>query len=129
MADTVSDHTTLVIDFPWCPKPKTIFQFCDMWVRDASFLPLITSIKSKLPNTDPITKMKWFLRDTKSALQKLNKNRYADLRAQLCKAIANLEGVQLQFSQDPGNLEWRQKEDMARAHYIHILSSVIDIIR
>ncbi|KAJ8427473.1 hypothetical protein Cgig2_021883 [Carnegiea gigantea] len=118
MANTLSDHTALVIDFPWCPKPKTIFQFCDMWAKDPSFLPLITSIKSKLPYTNPTTKLKGFLTDTKSALQKLNKKRFADLRAQLCKARANLEGVQLQ-----------QKEEMARAHYIHIMSSVIDIIR
>ncbi|KAJ8419799.1 hypothetical protein Cgig2_030528 [Carnegiea gigantea] len=129
MKNTLSDHTALVMDIPWCPKPKTIFQFCYLGVRDPSFLPLIASIKSKLPYTDPLTKLKGFLRDTKSALQKLNKNKFANLRAQLCKARADLEGVQLQFSEEPGNLEWRQKEEMARAHYMHIMSLVIDIIR
>jgi len=64
-----------------------------MWARDPSLLPLIASIKPKLPYTDPTAKLKGFLRDTKSALQKLNKNRFADLRAQLCKVRANLEGV------------------------------------
>ncbi|KAJ8438354.1 hypothetical protein Cgig2_015281 [Carnegiea gigantea] len=35
-----------MLDFPWCPKPKPSFQFCDMWIRDPSFLPLMASIKA-----------------------------------------------------------------------------------
>ena len=33
------------------------------------------------------------------------------------------------FSHDPSNEEWKHKESLTRAHYIHILSSVIDIIK
>ena len=33
------------------------------------------------------------------------------------------------FSQHPKDHQWRQKVDLIRAHYIHILSSVIDIIK
>jgi len=30
MANSLSDHTAMVLSFPWCPKPKPSFQFCDM---------------------------------------------------------------------------------------------------
>ena len=84
---------------------------------------------SNLPQTDPFIKIKRFLRDATKALQKLNRSKFADLRTQLYRARADLEGGQHQFSQNPGDIALRQKEDMARAHYIHIMSSVIDIIR
>jgi len=80
MANSLSYHTALVLDFPWCPKPKPSFQFCDMWIRDPIFLPLMAAIKAQLSPIDPITKMKRFLKNARSTLQKLNKNKYADLR-------------------------------------------------
>ena len=42
---------------------------------------------------------------------------------------AGLEKVQGLQLQDPGNLEWKQREEASRTHYIKILSSVIDIIK
>ena len=64
-----------------------------MWVRDPGFLPLIASINSQLCHTNPVTKPKRFLKEAISTLQKLNKNKFADFRAQLCKARTDLEGV------------------------------------
>ncbi|KAJ8435573.1 hypothetical protein Cgig2_020035 [Carnegiea gigantea] len=103
MPNALSDHTALVVDFPWYPKPKPTFQFCDMWVRDSSFIPLIASIMTHLPQTDPFTKMKEFLRDPKNALQKLNRSKFADL----CRARSDLEGAQRLFSQNPGDMDLR----------------------
>lgn len=34
MANSLSNHTSMVIDFTGCPKLNRTFQFCDMWVRD-----------------------------------------------------------------------------------------------
>jgi len=53
-----------------------------MWIRDPSFIPLIASIMTHLPQIDPFTKTKGFLRDTTNALQKFKKNKFTDLRAQ-----------------------------------------------
>ncbi|KAJ8420995.1 hypothetical protein Cgig2_023909 [Carnegiea gigantea] len=58
MVNTLSDHNALVMDFSWCPKPRPTFHFCDIWVRDPGFLPLITSIYSQLSHKNPITKLK-----------------------------------------------------------------------
>ncbi|KAJ8419320.1 hypothetical protein Cgig2_020479 [Carnegiea gigantea] len=103
--------------FQGCPKPKSTFLFCDMRIRDPSFIPLVESNVLKFSHNDPNTRMRDFL------------SKFADLRAQLCIARAVLETIQDKFLHDPGNTEWKQKEDLARAHYIHILSSVIDIIK
>ncbi|KAJ8419433.1 hypothetical protein Cgig2_000165 [Carnegiea gigantea] len=98
MANTLSDHNALVMDFPWCPKPRPTFQFHDMWVRDPEFLPLITSIYSQLSHKNPIINLKGFLKKARTTLQKLNKNKFADLRTQLCKAGADLEGNKVKLS-------------------------------
>ena len=118
MANSLSDHTALVLDFPWCPKPKPSFQFCDIWIRDPSFLPLVALIKAQLSPIDPITKLKRFLKTARSALQRLNKNKYVDLKSQLCRARADLKGFQLMLSYGPGDQETLQKVDMIRAHYL-----------
>ena len=80
MENSLSDRIAFVLNFPWCPKPKPSFQFCDMWIRDPSFLPLMTSLKAQFASTDPITKLKRFLKTAKTALQKLNRNKCADLK-------------------------------------------------
>ncbi|KAJ8423588.1 hypothetical protein Cgig2_009242 [Carnegiea gigantea] len=129
MASSLSDHTVMVLSFPWCPKPKPSFQFCDMWVRDPSFLPLMSTIAEHLVSHDPNTKLKLLLQHAKIALQKLNKDRYADLKTQLSMARADLEKAQMMLSNSPGDIELLHHVEISRAHYIQILSSVIDIIK
>jgi len=129
MANSLSNHTAMVLSFPWCPKPKPSFQFCDMWVRDPSFLPLMSSISVNLVSHDLSTKLKMLLQHAKITLQKLNKDRYADLKTQLSKARAGMEKAQLLLSTSPGDFDLLQQVEMTRAHYLQILSSVIDIIK
>ncbi|KAJ8419542.1 hypothetical protein Cgig2_002929 [Carnegiea gigantea] len=95
----------MVIDSPDCPRPKPTFQFCDMWIRDSCFLPLVTSKVPTYSHMGPFQKLKLFLRDTKIALNQ------------------NL------FLEDPSNSELKQKEKEPKDKHIRILSSVIDIIR
>ncbi|KAJ8426043.1 hypothetical protein Cgig2_021401 [Carnegiea gigantea] len=122
-------HTAMVLSFPWCPKPKPSFQFCDMWVRDPSFLPLMSTIAEHLVSHDPNTKLKLLLQHAKITLQKLNKDRYAHLKTQLSMARADLEKAQMMLSNSPGDIELLHHVEISRAHYIQILSSVIDIIK
>ncbi|KAJ8423023.1 hypothetical protein Cgig2_028226 [Carnegiea gigantea] len=53
--------------------------------------------------TDPFTKMKRFLEDVTKALHKLNKSKFADLKNQLCRAKADLEGAQHHLSLNTGD--------------------------
>ncbi|KAJ8431316.1 hypothetical protein Cgig2_032306 [Carnegiea gigantea] len=129
MASSLSDHTVMVLSFPWCPKPKPSFQFCDMWVRDPSSLPLMSTIAEHLVSHDPNTKLKLLLQHTKIAPRKLNKDRYADLKTQLSMARADLEKAQMMLSNSPGDIKLLHHVEISRVHYIQILSSVIDIIK
>jgi len=36
MSQGLSDHTPIILSFPHCPKPKSSFQFCEMWTKDQS---------------------------------------------------------------------------------------------
>ncbi|KAJ8434576.1 hypothetical protein Cgig2_008345 [Carnegiea gigantea] len=103
--------------------------FCDMWIRDPSFLPLMSLIAEHLHSHNPITNLKLLLQQAKRVLQKLNKESYADLKAQLSKARAVLEKAQLKLSENPGDTDLAQQVEESRVHYIQILSSVIDIIK
>lgn len=80
MANSLSDHTTLIIDTSGCPKPKSTFQFCDMWIRDSGFYPLVTARLQGTSYLGPYQKLKKFLRLTQEALQQLNRTQYADLK-------------------------------------------------
>ncbi|KAJ8426356.1 LOW QUALITY PROTEIN: hypothetical protein Cgig2_021476 [Carnegiea gigantea] len=105
MAYSLSDHIAMVLNFPWCPKPKPSFQFCNMWIRDPNFLPLMSSLTAQLASHDPNTKLKRLIQTTKTALQKLNNDKYTDLKTQLSRARADLEKVQLMLTYNLGDLE------------------------
>ena len=34
---SLSDHTPILVGFPSLPKPKSTFQFCEMWLKDREF--------------------------------------------------------------------------------------------
>jgi len=90
----------------------------------------MSTISVNLVSHDPSTKLKLLLlQHAKTALQKLNKDKYADLKTQLSKVGAGLEKVQLLLSNSPGDIELLHQVEITRTHYIQILSSVIDIIK
>ena len=81
-ANSLSDHTPLMVQFLPSPKPKTRFQFCDMWARHADFHSIITSC---LPY--PTSSHKWrelsrYLGQVKQGLQQLNRRAFHDLKEQ-----------------------------------------------
>ena len=130
MANSLSDHTALIIDSPKCPKPPPTFHFCDMWTRDADFIHLVEAhITAAYQKKDPFICLFWYLHRTRKELQKLNKHQYADLKSQLSKARNDLEKIQAHLFEDPMNKQLAQRENTQRNHYTLILSSVIDILR
>ncbi|KAJ8419838.1 hypothetical protein Cgig2_030549 [Carnegiea gigantea] len=107
LANSLSDHTALIIDTPNCPKPLFTFQFCDKWTRDSSFPPLVTSQLTTSSHQGANHALKVFLRKTK----------------------VKLERAQLLLQTNPVNTQLMQREREMREHYIKLLTSVIDIIR
>ena len=35
------DHTPITLSFPHYPKPKSLFQFCEMWTKDKGFKDIV----------------------------------------------------------------------------------------
>jgi len=69
MDNSLSDHTALIIHTPNFPKPPSTFQFCDIWTKDSSFLPLVTSQLATSSHHRASHALRIFLRKTKNALQ------------------------------------------------------------
>ena len=70
-----------------------------------------------------------FLTNLKKKLLHLNKTKYSDLRHQQVEARQALEKIQHELNLFPENHLLRHPEKEARVHYIHIGTSVIDIIK
>ncbi|KAJ8420019.1 hypothetical protein Cgig2_021546 [Carnegiea gigantea] len=121
----ILDHASMIVEMPGCPKPSKQYQFCDMWIRDPTFLDIIGSTLPHGRHKDPLTQLILFLSRTKSALQKLNKGKYVDLRHQQSKARHALSTIQQQMMEDPANEILHQQEKDLRGKYV---SSVIDLI-
>ena len=43
-ANTLSDHTPLISQFHDSPKPKSQFQYCEMWSKHTNFFQLVESV-------------------------------------------------------------------------------------
>ena len=128
MASSLSDHSPILISFPTTHKPKSRFQFCDIWSKHPEFHSIIQ--QAIPPIHGPASKqLELFLSNMRLRLTQLNKNSYADLHEQKAKAKNTLEAIQQQMIEDRGNFILQQQEKEARSHYINILSSVMDLLR
>ena len=125
----ISNHAPMIIEMPDCPKPSKQFQFSNMWIRDPTFLDIIGSTLPNSRHKDPLTQLILFLSRIKSALQKLNKGKYVDIRHQQSKVRQALSTIQQQMMEDPANETLHQQEKDLRGKYISIVSLVIDLIR
>ncbi|KAJ8436727.1 hypothetical protein Cgig2_027398 [Carnegiea gigantea] len=122
MANSLLDHTPMVIDFPGCPKPPRTFQFCDMWIRDSSFLSLVRSKFPERPNRDPYLRLQSFLSKTKAILQQLNRCKFANLRSQQIKARNELKKIQSLLLEDHRNNELNKARQIALAMGMNVQS-------
>ncbi|KAJ8445042.1 hypothetical protein Cgig2_022562 [Carnegiea gigantea] len=105
----LSGHTIMVVETTICLKPKRLFQFCEMWTRHTTFLPLI---KSLTPDhiSHPWQQLKSFLHNAQKALGKLNKDHFRDLRTQQELARGELQKTQLELLEHPTNPYVQHKE-------------------
>ncbi|KAJ8445791.1 hypothetical protein Cgig2_027872 [Carnegiea gigantea] len=102
MASGLSDHSPILISFPTTHKPKSRFQFCEMWSKHPEFHSIIQ--KAIPPIHGPASKqLELFLSNLRPRLNQLNKNSYADLHEQKAKAKTTVEAIQQQMIEDRGN--------------------------
>jgi len=113
LSNALSDHTPMLIEITASPKPQSSFQFCDMWVRDTSFHPMVhialpTNIKG-----DPGKKLSKFLLTIRKQLRALNKCKYVDLKSQQEQARLVLTQTQQAHGEQPENSALLQHESLA----------------
>ncbi|KAJ8425385.1 hypothetical protein Cgig2_018474 [Carnegiea gigantea] len=124
----LSDHTPLMLQITVSPKPRPSFQFCDMWVKDSSFLSIIHKhLPKRIHN--PLLQLQKYQTSVQRDLQTLNRGKYKDLREQQRTTRAALEHFQQALANDPTNDSLLQQEREAQRHYISIISSTLDITR
>ncbi|KAJ8425485.1 hypothetical protein Cgig2_023901 [Carnegiea gigantea] len=128
-ANSLSDHTPLVVQFLPSPKPKPRFQYCDMWAKHPYFL---SSISASLPS--PGGSLKWkklkhFLDDVRVALQHLHRSSFHDLKEQQELARKRLTHIQLELLSHPHHKDMLCEKKEAREHYNNILSSSITLLQ
>jgi len=94
LSNALSDHTPMLIEITAGPKPQSSFQFCDMWVRDTSFHPMVHTALPTNIEGDPGKKLIKFLLTVKKQLRALNKCKYANLRSHQEEARLVLTQIQ-----------------------------------
>ncbi|KAJ8426158.1 hypothetical protein Cgig2_032640 [Carnegiea gigantea] len=82
-----------------------------------------------LLNSFQALQMDLYLNKLRPLLSKLNRQHFADLRAQTEKARSDLTNIQFILQQDPTNDELLQKELDARKRYTDIMSSCLLLIQ
>ena len=92
MANSLSDHTPILINFPPFTKPRTQFQFCNMWDKHPNFHNITKAILSR-DQGNPLSQLKKFHDNLRPCLCMLNKNNYADLHEQKEKAKRQLKDI------------------------------------
>jgi len=128
LANGLSDHTPIILQFPTLPKPSLVFQYCDMWSKHKDF-PGITTVQGFKSLSSPMLSLCKYLNHIRNPLRRLHKEHFADLKNQQLRARRNLELIQLEYQNHPGDsLKATQKKE-AGERSISILSSSIDLIR
>ncbi|KAJ8436136.1 hypothetical protein Cgig2_033631 [Carnegiea gigantea] len=111
LANESSDHTPMLIKFPLTDFNKTV-----------------DSVVSPLSNS-PLNQLRVVMEKLRSRLSKLNRDKYADLRAQLKKAREELTNIQMQLQVSPGDTPLIQAEKDLNYKYSDILSSSLALMQ
>ena len=128
LANSLSDHTPIILQFPSSPKARPNFQYCDMWSKHKDFERIITTPKHST-NGSAMDSLCWYLNRIRAPLRRLNKDHFSDLKNQQSIARKSLEVIQQAHHQHPEDMLLAQQEKEARERYSSILSSSLDLIK
>ncbi|KAJ8431201.1 hypothetical protein Cgig2_020312 [Carnegiea gigantea] len=128
LANGLSNHTPILVHFCTSSKPKGRFLFCETWCKHQEFNKIVDSVISPI-TANPLSQLRNVMAKLRSLLSKLNRDKYADLRAQQELARGELTKIQQQLQEDPVNSMLIQAKKGARGKYIHILSSCMTLMQ
>ncbi|KAJ8425482.1 hypothetical protein Cgig2_023898 [Carnegiea gigantea] len=128
LANGLSDHTPMLVQFLTLAKPRSIFQFCEIWCMHQNFNKIVDSVIS-LTSSSPLSQLRSVMANLRSHLSELNRDNFADLRAQQEKAREELTNLQMQLQESPGNTSLIQVEKDLKSKYSDILSSSMALMQ
>ena len=81
LANSLSNHTRIIIEFPHYPRMTPEFSYCDMWCTDLSFSDIIETHYRSRTTGNKLYQLKHLLGSLKRDLMKLNKDKFSYLHA------------------------------------------------
>ncbi|KAJ8420414.1 LOW QUALITY PROTEIN: hypothetical protein Cgig2_018065 [Carnegiea gigantea] len=76
------DHTPIILSFPPCPKPKSSFQFCEMWAKDQGFNDIVKQSLAQQTRGSNLKALQHILITLRQPLRQLNRSKFADIYKQ-----------------------------------------------
>ena len=128
MTNSLSYHMPIVLHFPLSPKPRTTFQYCDMWSSHKDFASIIASTLH-ITGKSPFQTLCQYLTSLQPLLRRLHRDYFSDLKEKQVQARLSLKKAQQTFQQHLSNTHCKHQEKEARERYISILSSSLALIK
>ncbi|KAJ8432979.1 LOW QUALITY PROTEIN: hypothetical protein Cgig2_022623 [Carnegiea gigantea] len=111
MANSLSDHTPILLQFSSSPKLDSGFQYCDIWSKHKDFARIITA-KRHVTCKSPMDSL--LLKSNQNPFQKTKKEHFLDLKDQQFKARKNLKLLQQAYQHNPRDKFKEQQEKKAK---------------
>ena len=121
-------YSPMMLHFSSIAKPRSRFQFCEMWTKHPDFNRVVDLVLSPV-SSEPLNQLRTAQAHLRSLLSKLNKNHFADLRAQQEKAKKELTNIQIQLQVTPGDGSLIQTEKGLKCKCNDILASSLALVQ
>ncbi|KAJ8427720.1 LOW QUALITY PROTEIN: hypothetical protein Cgig2_022194 [Carnegiea gigantea] len=120
MSKGLSNHTPIIFSFPQCPKPRSTFQFCEMWTKDKDFKDIVKHSLAQHQRGSSLKTLQHILSNLRHSFRQLNKNNKQ-----------KLEGISFRHNlcYNPTNQELLLKGASSRDHYISINQSAMLLVK
>ncbi|KAJ8419685.1 hypothetical protein Cgig2_007580 [Carnegiea gigantea] len=105
VSESLSAHTPLVLTFPHCPRQRSPFRYCEMWADTKDFWKILEEQKQQAYTGCSMYQLVRFLKDLKTPLRKLNKDKFSDIHQQQEIHRVKLLQIQNALHRDPQNKE------------------------
>jgi len=95
-------YSPMMLHFSSIAKPRSRFQFCEMWTKHPDFNRVVDSVLSPV-SSEPQNQLRTAQAHLRSLLSKFNRDHFADLRSPQEKARKELTNIQIQIQVTPGD--------------------------
>lgn len=126
----VSDHSPCLIKFNLgLVQKKQIFRFCDMWLQDEKFFPLVANAWQYEISGTPMYRLTQKLKRVKRALKELHMDSFSHLADRVAEQAQLLQHAQELLQLHPFDLQLQQQERMLKADYKKLVNAELALLK